>query len=106
MQKKCLLLFLILISLTFLVSCAPADPLTSSTIYGFWGGLWHGYIAFFAFVGKMIGYMLYFFNKSWGDWNIGLWADHNTGLTYWIGYAIGFFCISGSQFLGLLKEIF
>jgi hypothetical protein len=70
-----LFLFLIL-SIT---SCAPAG--VTEHEYGFLGGLWHGVI----FTFSLIGYLLF---------DIGLFAETNTGLTYYIGCGIGMIIMS------------
>jgi hypothetical protein len=69
---KVSLFLLILFSFT---SCAPDGG--SSHEYGFFGGIWHGIILVFSLIGKLFG----------GD--IGVFADHNTGFTYWLGFIIG-----------------
>jgi len=44
---------------------------------GFWLGLWHGFIAFFAFVVSL-------FRSS-----VGIYETHNTGFWYNFGFIIG-----------------
>ena len=68
-------LFLILC----LTSCAPAG--VTEHEYGFFGGLWHGFIITFS----LIGYLFF---------EIGLFAETNTGLTYYIGCGIGMLIMS------------
>lgn len=75
---KTVLLLFIFFSLT---SCAPEGG--SSHEYGFFGGIWHGFILIFSLIGKLFG----------GD--IGIYADHNTGFTYWLGFIIGIGGLSG-----------
>jgi hypothetical protein len=65
-----LFLFLIL-SIT---SCAPAGATEHE--FGFLGGFWHGLILSFS----LTGYWLF---------EIGLFAETNTGLTYYLGCGIG-----------------
>lgn len=67
-------IFLVLI-IASLTSCAP-DSYTAH-VYGFFGGIWHGIIWGFALIGKLIGL------------DVGLFADNNTGFTYWLGFIIG-----------------
>ncbi|MDT0688756.1 hypothetical protein RM549_03115 [Salegentibacter sp. F188] len=74
-MKIGLFLFLIL-SLT---SCAPAGPTESE--YGFFGGLWHGFIITFS----LIGYLIF---------EIGIFAETNTGFTYYLGCGIGMLIMS------------
>lgn len=69
---KVIIVLFILISLT---SCAPEGD--SSHEYGLFGGIWHGFIFTFSLIGKLFGA------------GIGLFADHNTGFTYWLGFIIG-----------------
>lgn len=69
--KVSLFLF-IFISLT---SCAPEGG--TSHEYGFFGGIWHGFIFVFSLIGKLFGA------------DIGIYADHNSGFFYWLGFIIG-----------------
>lgn len=73
-------LFLLILSLT---SCAPAG-LTEHE-YGFFGGVWHGFIITFS----LIGYLFF---------DIGLFAETNSGLAYYIG------CILGMLIIGLISR--
>jgi hypothetical protein len=75
MKKKYyqfLILFLILITLS---SCAAKGE--TSYEYGFWGGSWHGICLPFAIIGKLFGF------------NIGLYAENNSGFFYWFGFISG-----------------
>ena len=63
-------LFLILC----LTSCAPAG--VTEHEYGFLGGFWHGFILTFS----LMGYWLF---------EIGLFAETNTGFTYYLGCGVG-----------------
>jgi len=71
-----LLLALILLS----TGCADVEPvqhaMTGHT-YGFWGGLWHGMIVFFAFFGSLFS-----------D-NIAVYAINNNGGWYDFGFLMG-----------------
>ena len=51
--------------------CLPGDP------YGFWGGLWHGFIAPWSFIGSL-------FSDS-----IAVWAVNNNGGWYTFGFVLG-----------------
>ena len=76
MTKKKIFIGIMLLSIaTSLTSCAPENY--SSHEYGFFGGIWHGIVWGFALIGKLFGA------------DIGLYADHNTGFTYWLGFIIG-----------------
>lgn len=71
-----------------LTSCADKESvgqcLTGYT-YGFFGGLWHGFIAPFDFIGMLL----------WND--VTMYAQNNNG----VGYALGFLIGSGGWgFLG------
>ncbi len=62
-----------------LSSCADNQVVAECVtghIYGFWGGLWHGFIALFDFIGMLI----------WDD--VTVYAPSNNGA--W--YAFGFLC--------------
>lgn len=76
MNKNRIALIIAVFAILFtLTSCAPAGY--SSHEYGFFGGIWHGFLFFFALIGKLFGA------------DIGLYADNNTGFTYWLGFIIG-----------------
>lgn len=51
--------------------CAVAEP------YGFWSGLWHGWIVIFSFIG------------SWFSDDIAIYAVNNTGGWYDFGFILG-----------------
>jgi hypothetical protein len=67
--------FLLLFVLLCMSSCAPNGY--SSREYGFFSGLIHGFIFAFALIGKLFGA------------NIGLYAFHNNGFFYFLGFIIG-----------------
>ncbi|MCB9220155.1 MAG: hypothetical protein H6610_11940 [Ignavibacteriales bacterium] len=76
MNKNRIALSLAVLFMLFtLTSCAPEGY--SSHEYGFFGGIWHGFIFFFSLIGKLFGA------------DIGLYAEHNTGFFYWLGFIIG-----------------
>src|SRR5512135_857934 len=74
------LFFLALILLILLSGCAKSESveqcLTGHT-YGFFGGLWHGFIAPFDFIGML-------FNKD-----ITMYAQNNNGGLYALGFLLG-----------------
>jgi len=74
-KNKFILLLLLVIILTSLSSCAPSGYVEREA--GFFSGLWHGIIIIFSLIGKLFG----------GD--IGIYAEHNTGFTYWLGFIMG-----------------
>ena len=71
----------LLVLLTSLSACAPEGY--SSHEYGFFGGIWHGFIWMFALICKIFGF------------DAGIYADHNTGFTYWLGFLIGIGALGG-----------
>jgi hypothetical protein len=78
-QKK-FLYVIILLSITILTGCAQNEAvkqcLTGHT-YGFLGGLWHGFIAPFDFIGML-------FNDK-----ITMYAQNNNGGLYALGFLLG-----------------
>lgn len=74
---------LLIILLLMLASCAAGpnsmknNPSTDGKIAGFWQGLWHGFIAFFAFIISLF--------KS----TISIYEVHNNGAWYHFGYILG-----------------
>jgi len=73
--QRASLLFMALFILVCLNSCAPKH--SSGDEYGFFGGVWHGFIIIFSIIGKICGL------------SIGIYAENNTGFTYWLGFIIG-----------------
>ena len=66
-----------------IVSCAPSGH--TSAEYGFFSGIWHGFCVFpFSLLGKLFGL------------DIGLYAEHNSGFLYWLGFIIGIGGLGGS----------
>jgi len=68
----------------FLVGCAAGPNPNKNTprsevkgTAGFWLGLWHGFIAFFAFIVSLF--------KS----SVGIYETHNSGFWYNFGFIIG-----------------
>lgn len=95
MKKEIYKLLAAVFTVSLLYSCAPDIEITSTfnwsefkyedgiTIYGFGNGLLHGIMIPFELVGA-------FFNWLFDlGWNIGMWADVNNGIRYWLGYIIG-----------------
>lgn len=73
-------LILVLI-LVFVSSCAPAGM--TSEEYGFLYGIVHGLISPFTLIAKLLGA------------NIGVYAVHNTGSLYWVGFILGVVLLLG-----------
>lgn len=70
----------ILILTALLVGCATNAPLAAPIVmdpYGFWGGLWHGYIIVFSFIGSLF------------DPTIAVYSFNNNGAFYNLGFVIG-----------------
>ena len=94
-MKKIILGLQIMCILSLIHSCAPDIEMTSTfnwtefryeddvTIYGFGGGFLHGILIPFELIGTFINWLFDF------NWNIGIWADVNNGIRYWLGYVIG-----------------
>lgn len=74
-NKKVYFGILFLIILVCFSSCAPAGRTYEE--YGFFSGILHGFCFPFALLGKIIGA------------DVGLYADHNSGFFYWIGFLLG-----------------
>ena len=76
MTKKSYLQILILLLIILTISsCAPEGRTYNE--YGFFGGIWHGICFPFAIIGKIFGA------------DIGIYAEHNSGFFYWIGFLFG-----------------
>ena len=78
-QRKFIIL-LILLSVIALSGCADNESVKQCLVghtYGFFGGLWHGFIAPFDFIGML-------FNDS-----ITMYAQNNNGGLYALGFLLG-----------------
>ncbi len=82
--KKTISILILLAVIISLTSCAPANYAHSEA--GFFSGIWHGIIFVFSLIGKLFGA------------NIGLYAEHNSGFFYWLGFIIGIGGLSGGGF--------
>lgn len=81
-MKKITIFVLVLVGLMLLLSgCADNEVMQCQTPvghqYGFWGGLWHGLIVGFDFIGMLI----------WDD--VAVYAPNNNGGWYAFGFTIG-----------------
>jgi hypothetical protein len=74
-------LTLLLLVIMVVSSCAPSGY--ESEEAGFFSGLWHGFILIFSIIGKIFGS------------DIGIYAVHNTGFTYWVGFILGIGILGG-----------
>jgi hypothetical protein len=71
-----------------LSSCADVTPIKDCVVdkpYGFWGGLWHGFISPWSFIGSLI----------WDD--IAMYAVNNNGGWYDFGFVLGSGILFGSS---------
>lgn len=79
----------LLLCAVFLSSCADVQPHVQPCLeghtYGFWGGLWHGIIAPFAWIGSL------FSN------DIAVWAVNNNGGWYTFGFILGIGALTGGS---------
>jgi hypothetical protein len=94
-MKKIKLKFIILGFYAILIAlmlsgCADNEQINCLTghTYGFWGGLWHGFIAVFDFIGMLI----------WDD--VAVYAPNNNGAWYAFGFILG----SGGLGFGLGRK--
>ena len=80
MNRKYTSGFLLIIVLLFIISCARPEnvkPCLEGYTYGFWGGLWHGFIAPFDFIGMLL------------KRDVTFYAQNNNGNWYAFGFLLG-----------------
>jgi hypothetical protein len=83
MSRRVLSTAAALVATTFLAACAagPNELLGSASpegaVAGFWLGLWHGFISFFAFIVSL-------FKET-----VGVYEVHNNGTWYNLGFILG-----------------
>lgn len=82
--KKLAFFFLFVVVFLNLTSCAPLGYTPNES--GFFSGLWHGIIVGFSLIGKLFGA------------DIGIYAEHNTGFTYWLGFILGILGLGGGGY--------
>lgn len=89
LQRQAYILAIPLLCAVFLSSCADVQPHVQPCLeghtYGFWGGLWHGMIAPFAWIGSL------FSN------DIAVWAVNNNGGWYTFGFILGIGTLTGGS---------
>jgi|ERR1035437_2688498 hypothetical protein len=99
MRKTILLTLAFFLLSLLLTSCADVSQiknyLPEEHTYGFWGGLWHGIIAPFAFIGELL----------FPD-DIAVYAHNNNGRWYDFGFllGIGAFASSSSSAYSISKS--
>ena len=71
----------LLLVLFLVTSCAPVGMTDQQ--YGFLYGIVQGFISPFVLIAKLFGMQ------------IGLYAENNTGMLYWVGYILGIFILLG-----------
>jgi hypothetical protein len=82
MKKHTLLISVLLLIILFnLSSCAPEGHTRDE--YGFFSGILHGIVLPFALIGKLFGA------------DVGIYAEHNSGFLYWLGFIIGIGMLGG-----------
>lgn len=81
MKNQIKFLVIAVIAIALFTSCADSQtniqPCLGGHTYGFWGGLWHGLCAPFAFIGSLF------------DKDIAMWAVNNNGSWYTLGFVLG-----------------
>jgi hypothetical protein len=86
-NKKSYALYILLVAVLF-TGCADVTYIEACTTvapYGFWGGLWHGMIAPFAWIGSLFS-----------D-DIAIYAVNNNGGWYDFGFILGIGALSSSS---------
>lgn len=91
----------LLVVAVMLSGCAPRG--WSQDEYGFFSGIWHGLVVGFAITARIVGWVLHLLNDNWGNWDIGLWADNNSGFGYIMGYLLGL-SLEGKVFSGAIRN--
>ena len=87
-------LVLAIFLLMVLVGCASHySPKNIADPYGFFSGIWHGAIAILTITVNIISWVLSLVDISFLQ-DIQIIGRPNTGLFYYIGFAIGFFWLS------------
>ena len=81
MKKTTIFLTAASFALLLLAGCADNEVMQCEPLvghqYGFWGGLWHGLIVGFDFIGMLI----------WDD--VTVYAPNNNGAWYAFGFTLG-----------------
>ena len=90
MKKIIIILLLLIVSgcATHYTSATYLDP------YGFFYGLWHGFIVIFVAIGKLASWVLNFIDINVLE-EIKFIGEPNTGISYFIGFVIGILILGG-----------
>lgn len=88
-MKKYKKVLVLLVVMLFFTSCAEVVTVTEIAeidphVYGFWGGLWHGMIILFSWIGSLLS-----------D-DIAIYAISNNGGWYDFGFTVGVGALGGS----------
>jgi len=81
MKTNRIFIGLLLLVLFFVTSCAPVG--NTSEVYGFLYGIVHGFISPFTLIAKLLGA------------HVGVYAEHNVGTLYWVGFVLGVILLFG-----------
>jgi len=79
-NKAVLMTVLIVVTMLLFTGCAASVNVEECVVnqpYGFWGGLWHGIIAPFSFLLSLL------------DQSVSMYAVHNNGGFYDLGFVLG-----------------
>ena len=80
-KSNSLFITLFLLAIIAFSACADVSPHAADAVtsnpYGFWSGLWHGWITTFSFIGSLFS-----------D-NIAIYAIDNNGVWYDLGFVLG-----------------
>lgn len=85
-RKTILSAIAVLFMISLLSSCADTTACQIDDPYGFWGGLWHGIILFFSFIGSLFSddIAVYACNNNGGWYDFGFWLGASL-----MGYGVG-----------------
>ncbi|HKI90185.1 MAG TPA: hypothetical protein VKA38_14240 [Draconibacterium sp.] len=79
--KRIIIASSLLLVLFLVTSCAPVGMTDQQ--YGFLFGIVQGFISPFVLIAKLLGA------------HVGLYAENNTGMLYWLGYILGILILLG-----------
>ena len=88
MKKNNVILMVAVLLVILFSGCAdvaPVCPEPDASLYGFWSGLWHGWVSVWAFIGSL-------FSDS-----IAVYAVNNTGGWYDFGFLLGIGAFAGGS---------